>query len=148
LHGWNLGAEILESIYIAREKEDEVELAKRLSPGQKALYFIGYLEDEVTNGGLIQFYWNYDREYLAPILEGLKLVGDTAMLDLVKKANKEYSVHRSEFLAQKIKDDWQPLYDSLKTFETYDEIYSKISDSTIGLIEKYVRLNTSDFVKF
>jgi uncharacterized protein YwqG len=32
--------------------------SKRLSPGQKALFFIWYLDAEVTNGGFIQFYWN------------------------------------------------------------------------------------------
>src|SRR6266498_4877430 len=48
LHGWDFGWAILEPINIAKGKEDEKRLAKRLSPGQKAFYFIWYLDAEVT----------------------------------------------------------------------------------------------------
>ena len=81
LHGWDFGWAILEPINIAKGDEDEIELSRRFSPGQKALYFIWYLDAEVTNGGFIQFYWNDYRKYISPILQGLKLIGDTSMFD-------------------------------------------------------------------
>ena len=84
-HGWNFGWAVLEPINIAKGKEDEKLLAKRFSPGQKALYFFWYLDAGVTNGGFIQFYWNDNRKYLPPIIDGLKLIGDTSMLDLVEQ---------------------------------------------------------------
>src|SRR5689334_9870885 len=57
--GWDFGWMLLEPINIATDQENsEIELSKRLSKGQKALYFIWYLDAEVTNGGFIQFYWN------------------------------------------------------------------------------------------
>jgi hypothetical protein len=52
LHGWDFGWEILEPINIAKGDEDEFQLSKRFSPGQKALYFIWYLDAQVTNGDL------------------------------------------------------------------------------------------------
>ncbi|RZK02935.1 MAG: hypothetical protein EOO46_18225 [Flavobacterium sp.] len=56
LNGSDLGWELLEPINIAADDQDsEIELSKRLSPGQKALYFIWYLDGQVTNGGFIQF---------------------------------------------------------------------------------------------
>lgn len=148
LHSWKFGWAVLEPINIARGKEDEKLLSKRFSPGQKALYFIWYLDAEVTNGGFIQFYWNDNRKYLSPIINGLKLIGDTSMLDLVKKADKEYLIHKDEFILQRQKDDWKPLYDNLKKFDTYDSIYYATHDMTMELIEKYARQHPAEFVKF
>ena len=90
LHSWDFGWAILEPMNIAPDKEKEKELSKRLSPGQKALYFFWYLDAEVTNGGFIQFYWNGYRQYIQPILDGLKLIDDTALIDLITKADQEY----------------------------------------------------------
>ncbi|HET7116128.1 MAG TPA: DUF4375 domain-containing protein [Hanamia sp.] len=147
-HGWDFGWAVLEPINIAKGKEDEKLLSKRFSPGQKALYFFWYLDEEVTNGGFIQFYWNDNRTYLPPVIDGLKLIGDTSMLDLVDKADKEYLVHKDKFILQRQKDDWQPLYDSLKLFNEYDSIYYTTHDKTMKLIEKYARKYPEEFVKF
>jgi hypothetical protein len=71
LHGWEFGWEILSFINIAKSDDNERELSKRFSPGQKALYFFWYLDAQVTNGGFIQFYTNGYRNYLPTIIEGL-----------------------------------------------------------------------------
>ncbi len=148
LHGWDFGWAILEPINIAKSDEDEIQLSKRFSHGQKALYFIWYLDAQVTNGGFIQFYWNGFRQYVPPILDGLKLIGDTFMLDLVNKADKEYQANKERFDSEKQKGDWEPLYDNLKKFEEYDSIYYKTHDKTMELIEKYAKQNANDFFKF
>jgi hypothetical protein len=64
LDSWDFGWAILQPINLAADKESEKALSKRFSPGQKALYFFWYLDEEVTNGGFIQFYWNenYNRQ--------------------------------------------------------------------------------------
>lgn len=147
-HGWDFGWAVLEPINVAKGKEDEKLLAKRFSPGQKALYFFWYLDAEVTNGGFIQFYWNDNRKYVPPIIDGLKLIGDTSMLDLVNKADLEYLKYKEQFISQKQKDDWQPLYDGLKRFYEYDSIYYVTHDKTMELIEKYAREHLDEFVKF
>ncbi|HEY8658092.1 MAG TPA: DUF4375 domain-containing protein [Hanamia sp.] len=147
-HGWDFGWAVLEQINIAKGKEDEKLLSKRFSPGQKALYFFWYLDAEVTNGGFIQFYWNDNRKYVPPIIDGLKLIGDTSMLDLVNKADLEYLKHKEQFISQRQKDDWQPLYDSLKSLDEYDSIYYVRHDITMELIEKYAREHPDEFVKF
>ena len=147
LHGWDFGWAVLKPINIAKGKDDEKILAKRFSPGQKALYFIWYLDAEVTNGGFIQFYWNDNRKYLPPIIDGLKLIGDTSMLDLVDKADEEYLKHKEQFIMQRQKDDWQPFYDSLKNFNEYDSIYYPTHDRMMELIESYARQHSEEFVK-
>ena len=148
LHSWGFGWAVLEPINIAKGKEDEKLLVKRFSPGQKALYFFWYLDAEVTNGGFIQFYWNDNRKYLPPIIDGLKLIGDISMLDLVNKADSEYLKHKEQFILQRQKDDWQPLYDSLIKFDDYDCTYYLTYDKTMELIEKYARQHPDEFVKF
>jgi hypothetical protein len=146
LHSWDFGWAILEPLNIAPDKDKEKELSKRLSPGQKSLYFFWYLDAEVTNGGFIQFYWNGYRQYIPPIFDGLKLIGDTELIDLVTKADQEYLTHKDKFNVQREKDDWEPLYNDLIEFEKFDEYYYKIHDKTMDLIEKYTRQNASEFI--
>jgi hypothetical protein len=148
LHSWDFGWAVLEPISISKGDEDEKLLAKRFSAGQKTLYFIWYLDAEVTNGGFIQFYWNGYRKYIPPILDGLKLIGDTSMSNLVQKADKEYLAYQGMFTLQRQKDDWEPLYDSLKNFEKNDSVYYATHDTTMELIERYARQHPEEFVRF
>jgi hypothetical protein len=147
LHGWDFGWAVLEPINVANSRDDEKELSKRFSLGQKALYFFWYLDAEVTNGGFIQFYWNDYRPYLPTIREGLKLIGDNELLNLLDKADQEYLTHKDKFDKQREKQDWTPLYNDLKKFEEYDRTYYKIHDRTMELIEQYARLHPDEFVK-
>ena len=148
LYSWDFGFAIVEPMFIASAKEDEKDFIKKLSPGQKALYFFWYLDAEVSNGGFIQFYWNYQRQFVLPIIDGLNLIGDTAMINLIDKADREYLVHKDKFVLQRKKDNWEPLYENLKKFNEYDSIYFEKHDKTIELIEKYAKKHSSDFVKF
>jgi hypothetical protein len=145
LKSWDLGWFLLEPINTAKDVDHEVDLARQFSKGQKALYFFWFLDAEVTNGGFIQFYWNGRDMYLPPIIEGLKLIGDKELLDLVNKADKEFEINRDKFVRQREKDDWEPLYDNLKKFDEYDSIYYKIHDKTMALIEKYAREHPNEF---
>lgn len=63
----------LEPINIAIGDENEKDLATRFSPAQKALYYVWYLDAEVTNGGFIQFYWNDYRKYIPLIIDEMCL---------------------------------------------------------------------------
>ena len=84
---------------------------------------------------------------MPPIQQGLKLVGDIQMLDLVDKADQEYLINKNHFELQRKLGDWSPPYDNLKKFDEYDSIYYKIHDNTMRLIEKYARANPDEFVK-
>ena len=124
------------------------ELSKRFSPGQKAIYFIWYLDEQVRNGGFPQFYLNGYGEYIPAIKNGLKLIGDTAMYSLVSNADSEYFKHKKEIDSYTQKNDWQPLYEAPYKFDSYDKIYYSINENMITLFEKYARNHPEDFVKF
>ena len=148
LHGWDLGWALLQPINKAPDQaEGEISFSRRLSPGQKALYFYWYLNDEVTNGGFIQFYWNGYRKYLPPIRDGLKLVGDTSMVKLVEEADKEFLSNKEKFDLQREKDDWGPLYEHLKKFDDFDSIFYRIQNKPMELLEVYMRKHPEEFVK-
>jgi hypothetical protein len=148
LHGFDFGWALLEPINLAKSKDDDKELSKRFSPGQKALYFIWYLDEQVRNGGFPQFYLNGYGEYIPAIKDGLKLIGDTAMYSLVTNADNEYLTHQKEVDSYKQKSDWQPLYETPYKFDSYDEIYYSSNENMMKLLEKYARQHSEDFVKF
>jgi Domain of unknown function (DUF4375) len=147
LHGWKFGWALLEPINIAKSRDEDKELAKRFSPGQKALYFIWYLDGQVTNGGFGQFYANDYREYLPPIIDGLRLIGDSLMIDLVNKADAIYFVNKKDFPDHP--EGFNPPLIVEKTyFDSYDSIYYTIHNNTMKLIEKYARQYPEEFIKF
>lgn len=149
LHGWDLGWALLEPFSKVNDQgEAEIAMAKQFSPGQKALHFFWYLDEEVTNGGFIQFYWNGYGKYIPPIRLGLRLLHDTAMLRLVDKADNEFMLNREKFDLQAPMEKLPPLYDSLKVFKTYDERFLQIRDRTMELLEMYVRKHPEEFVDF
>lgn len=148
LHGFDFGWALLEPINIANNSDEDAELSKRFSPGQKALYFIWYLDAQVINGGFPQFYLNGYGHYIPPIKDGLKLIGDTAMLSLVENADKEYLDNKKVVDSYLRKNDWGPLYEAPYKFGTYDSIYYSSNEKMMSLIEKYARQHPEDFVKF
>lgn len=147
LHDWNLGEEILKPMFTAKNESEEAEILRRSSPGQKALYVFWHLNDEVTNGGFIQYYWNDERKYIQDLKEGLILIGDTVVLDLVTKADEAFRTNKKKFDYQKLKDDWEPLYDSLKVFYTLDKKYYGSQQNAMLLFEKYIRNHPDQFVQ-
>jgi len=146
LNTWDLGWEVLKPIRIAKSDKHELELSKRFSPGQKALYFFWYLDYQVTNGGFMQFYWNNYRYYLPTIIRGLVLIKDADLLKLLLKVDIAFRKHKELFELQKQLKDWEPLYLNLKEFDEFDKEYYTINTKTMKLIEQYIRLNPESFV--
>jgi len=137
---------LLEPIDIAGSDEDEAELAKRFSPGQKALYFWWYLDAQVTNGGFIQFYYNGYDVYVPAILEGLKHIGDEQMAELVIATHKIYQDNLSVFDSARKKDLFDgDLYDRLEDLARLDSNYYTFNSQTMSVIEKYARQNPNEF---
>ncbi|HEX8315001.1 MAG TPA: hypothetical protein VF609_08410 [Flavisolibacter sp.] len=69
------------------------------------------------------------------------------MLQLLKKAESEYTVHNTTFTLQKRRKNWEPLYKNLKAFEKFNDEYFALNDKTMESIEKHAR-HPDEFVKF
>ena len=147
LHSWDFGWELLEPLNKATSDEHEIELSKKFSPGQKALYFFWYLDGQVTNGGFVQFYWNGYDKYLPAITDGLTLIGDTEMNQLVGDVEHYVTENLSAFRKAERNDDFSGAYEQLPEMEKFEDRYFELHDRTMELIEQYARTNTNEFVK-
>ncbi len=146
LKDWDLAWEILEPINIATTRRSEIGLSKKLSQGQKALYFFWYLDADVDNGGFIQFYYNKTDHYLPSIIEGLDFLKDKKMLTLINKADELVQQNETLFKKATTISAFSKLYDKLTEFSKLDDKYMKLRDNTITLIENYIRQNPKEFV--
>jgi hypothetical protein len=146
LKDWDLAWEILEPINVATTRRSEIGLAKKLSPGQKALYFFWYLDAEVENGGFIQFYHNKTDHYLPSIIEGLRFLKDKQMIDLIEEAEDIFQRNVKLFEKAKTIESFSKLYEKLKEFSELDTRYYKLREKTIALIENYIKENPKEFV--
>ena len=145
LSDWEFMWSFLEPIDNADDDKQELDLIKQFSAGQKAIYFFWFLDEAVTNVGFIQFYYMELDRYLPPIMEGLKLIGDNELLKLIEEAEQEYTLQYDVFALQKKCNDWNPLYQNLRNFEEFDDVYYSLRDKTIALFENYARTHLSEF---
>ncbi len=146
---WDFGWFLLEPMNIIKNpEEDEIEVTKRFSKGQKMLHFFWYLDAQVTNGGFIQFYVNEFDKYIPAILEGLKIISDYELIELLNNTESLYESNKSRFDDPEVKtneEKFGALYDDLSEFEELDDRYYEIHDKTMQLIENYARNNASEF---
>lgn len=147
LDDWELGWEILEPINIATTRRSEINLAKRLSAGQKALYFFWYLDAEIENGGFIQFYFNKTDHYFPSILEGLIFIKDKPMIKLLNDAETLFKKNEKYFIRAKTVKAFSKLYETIPGFSKLDDKYYKLRDKTIARIVEYFKENPKEFIK-
>ena len=146
LDNWDLAWEILEPINIATTQRSEVGLSKRLSAGQKTLYFFWYLDAEVDNGGFIQFYFNKTDHYFPSIIEGLSFIQDKQMVRLLNDADKLFKENEKMFTRTKTVNGFSKLYEKIPAFSKLDDRYYKLRDKTIGRIMNYFRQHPKEFI--
>jgi hypothetical protein len=140
---WEVLSPISDMVGGTKHEEKRV---KRLSPEQKALYFFWYLDAQVTNGGFIQFFFNGYGVYLPSIKKGLELMGNSELLKLVIKSEKEYDKNVDKFEECRKKEDWQWLYKNLKAFDKLDDKYYDAGDKYYLDVEKFVRKHIDQFI--
>jgi len=139
--GFDFGWLVLEPINLASSLEHEVELSKRFSEGQKAIYFWWFMDAQVTNGGFIQFYVNGYGSYVPAIIRGLEHIGDQEVADLAKKAHQIYLANQKLFK----KDYDERLYDRLDELSSLDSDYYDLNEQTMAGIERYAKQNPQEF---
>lgn len=143
---FDFGWLILEPICIVESREEEPELVKRFSAGQKALYFWWYLDGQVNNGGFVQFYYNGFEIYVPAIIKGLEHIGDKEMVELVKGAHNIYLDNKKLIDKARKKDLFgSDLYDRLDKLSEFDDRYYEINSQTMLLMEKYAKQHPNEF---
>jgi antitoxin component YwqK of YwqJK toxin-antitoxin module len=143
LTGFDFGWFIHEPIAkFMEDKGRELVKGKALSYGQKALYYWWYLDEQVTNGGFVQFYYNGYDVYIPVIINGLKYIGDHRMVDLIQRAETIYRQNK-EIVDQARERNLfgSGLYENLAGLSELDSEYYDLNDQTMNEIEQYFRKN-------
>ena len=125
--------------------DDRPAFIEKLSEKQKALFYIWELERAVYGSefGFVNFYWNY-KSYYQETIKGLKLINDTAMINVLEGVNKVY-LSNYKTINRKLNSDWK---DVQKLFKKYDKAFLDKHEETMKLLEGYVRRYTNDFARF
>lgn len=127
---WLVLAPISKMVHHSRDKDVAI---KRLSEGQKALFYWWYLENSISTWGLKKFYEKGYAQYIPLIMEGMELIGNIGLLQWLKEL-KEHT--------KKEGDSW-----SIED-EILDEFFKKNlkrKKENVILFETYIRANPADF---
>lgn len=131
---------------MVNDKEHELEFGKRLSFGQKALYYWWYVDAQVTNGGFVQFYYNGHENYVPTIIKGLEYIGDEDMASLIRQADNIYQKKKKLIVKARKKDSFgSDLYDQLQELSDLDDEYYDFNEKTMSKIEEFIRKNPNEF---
>lgn len=147
LTGFDFGWLVLEPLStMVNSRKYEFELGKRLSYGQKALYYWWYVDAQVRNGGFVQFYYNGYEAYVPTILKGLEYVGNKDMASLIRQADNIYQMNKKLITkARKRSLFGSDLYDRLQELSDFDKEYYRLSETTMSKIEEFIRKNPNEF---
>lgn len=137
---------MLDPINIAKDYDEEPELAKRFSAGQKALYFWWFMDAQVTNGGIYQFYFNDYIRYMPAIITGLEHIGDEQMHKLALKAHNIYLKNKKQ-IEKALKKGWD--YDNgddwLLAWDDLSSEYYEINEASYKHFAAYIRSHPEEF---
>ncbi len=146
LTGFDFGWFIHEPISkFIENRENELQRGKSLSYAQKILYYWWYLDEQVSNGGFVQFYYNGYDVYLPVIILGLKHIGDHKMLELIQQVEIIYQKNKAVFDELKKRNlTGADLYENLTEISDLDSQYYDLNDQTMYIIENYIRKNPGE----
>lgn len=100
------------SINMEGNENEEKEIVKTLTRGQRAIYVTWIVEGEVNNGGFNQFYFNSSGQLADMGEEAFRTIGANKYAELVKRANSIY---------EEIKEDLEKFNDG--TTESFSKSY-------------------------
>ncbi len=149
LHRWEFAWAVIDPVLVMIESTPfEYQRVKRLASGQKALYFFLQTDEQVKNGGFVQFYWNGLEGNVPPLKEGLSLIKDKEMLNLIKDADKYYRKNKDIFEKATDVESFNALYDECPEFKRMTERYMELREVSIDKFEKYAKKNSHQFVVY
>lgn len=135
------------SEYIENE-ENELKYSHTLSYGQKAIYFLKYVENDVLNGGFTQYYVNGYGKCTPTIIKALDYIGDSKMSEII---NRSYSVYLKQInkfnVANKLINSGivSNIHNETTGFDHLDTEFEDNYDDTILNIARYIRRNPNEF---
>ncbi len=142
--------ELFEAVNVRTENkvdsfEELVEGFNALNDSQKVFYALNWLEMEVNNGGLCQYFVNSSRISAPFVSEYMEIVGATTHKKLFDDFVKKNNINLTElsfFNIEKI-EEFEEKAESYP-FDDYDEAYYEMEPLETYL-KKYIRKHVADF---
>lgn len=116
-----------------------------LNPYQKAFYSINWLDAEVNNGGLCQFFINSSRMVAPLVSEYMAIIGADEHKQLYDEFVEKYKINLDE-LSSFDSDDWEEVEKQYERypFDEYDDAFYDM-DPLETYLTKYARENLLHF---
>ena len=124
----------------------ELTAVRRLSYGQKALYYWVIIDGQITNGGFLQVYYNKFGQYVPTVIKGLEYIGDKKTAALIQKAQNIYN-QNIDIIEEISEGDLfgTDAYERLDEFTPLEDEYYRIDEKTWHNMEKFIRENPNEF---
>jgi hypothetical protein len=131
---------------LLHQGQDEEEIFKALSRGQKYFFAITQLFSQVYNGGIGQFFWNHDIYIVESAIEGLEEIE-------AKEVSGELRIVRNQFFENKITLDNSRLKENFQEFVSFfykfkiDDLIFAEAEQTKKLMVDYILRVPEEFIK-
>lgn len=115
------------------------------------LYSVCEIEDQVCNGGFVQYFWNTGGEFIQDAIEGLKAIGCSDLALLVERASnlhdqQEPAVRKAETEFRTTgHGDYEAFRVAQPQLESLDDEFYAGLEEVQSKLATYVRMHMADF---
>ncbi len=128
-------------------KRQTFDFLDELSEGQQLLLSYDYVQNQVLQGGFIQFIENGYIGLLPDMPAWLTNIGAVKMAKVIDDVLKVYVLNKETFDKATTVEEFVKLYAELKEFEILDEEFNELNEITIGLMIKDAEKHMKDFAQ-
>jgi hypothetical protein len=128
-------------------KKQDFNFLDDLSEAQQLLISYDYVQQQVLQGGFIQFIENGYIALLPPMPGWLYVIGDAEMAKVIDDVLKVYVLNRELLDNKNSVEEFAKLYEELKEFEIIDERFHQLNEATISKILDYATHHISEFAE-
>ncbi len=118
-----------------------------LTEGQQLLISYDYVQNQVLQGGFIQFIQNGYISLLAPMPGWLITLGLNDMAQVIDDALKAYVINRDVLDKETTVEEFAMMYEQLPVFTDIDKRYESLHESTIKALLQYATHHIQEFAE-
>jgi hypothetical protein len=118
-----------------------------LSAGQQLFLSYDYVQQQVSQGGFIQFLQNGYVSLLLPMPGWLTAMGADSMAQVIDDVLKSYVIHIDKLDKETTVQEFARLYEELPEFNQLDERFRNCQEETIVKMLAYAKENLDEFAR-
>jgi len=135
-------------VKIKNHYDREYYIIKSMSRGFQNIYITWNLENEVNNGGFIQYFYNTSGKFNGEVVESLHNIGgyktEKIVIDALAVYNKEIAIHNKAKQNGSMESFMNSYSES--ELDRLDDLFYKSGEDLSKLRIRYIRENTDQFI--